>query len=352
MADAAWRIGTPAWAMECPRHCYKLLSALWGYADNDEARAYAEDQSAPAPWVWCSRETLAARTGTSPRQLDRQMSALIKAGYVRPEVREVRGHRIQGRALCRPQTPETEVDPPSVTVPPDADDPSSVTTETRHARLEGPVSGDYGDPSSATGQSLPDLPLDLPPDLPSRERLSPLESSAEDGNATTTIEPLTLELDEPDRLDPERVAEDVGAMLVQLRRELGAKARHVRPSAKDVAVVGSAQRIVDGPIADLPDGAVDLRTPAGLVAFWRLLGRRKAEELRRRAAGGGSLAALAADWLTLRTLARDAADLLTRDDLDEPRLATARGSPRLPHVPQNGTNLLRHYDAMNPDEAT
>lgn len=22
MADAAWRIGTPAWAMECPRHCY------------------------------------------------------------------------------------------------------------------------------------------------------------------------------------------------------------------------------------------------------------------------------------------------------------------------------------------
>lgn len=349
MADA-WRIGTPAWAMECPRHCYKLLVALWGYADNDEARAYAEDRAAPPPWVWCSRETLAQRTGTSPRQLDRQMAALIKAGYLRPEVREVRGHRIQGRLLCRPplkeETPPTDPDPSSMTVPPHADDPSSVTSETRHGGHEGPVTGDQRDPSSVTGQSLPDLSLELSHELSSREQLSLAGSAREDGNATTP-EPLRLELDEPDRLDPERVAADVGLTLVQLRRELGAKARHVRPSPKDIALVTSAQRIAGGPVADIPDGAVDLRTAPGLVAFWRLLGQRKAEELRRRSATGGSLPALAADWLTLRTLARDAADLLSRDDLDERRgPASARASPG---PPQNGLDLARYHDLLEGD---
>lgn len=342
-----WRIGCPSWVMSAPLHAGArvLLMALWRYADNDEARAYADGRG-PAPFVFASRETLARDTGASPRTIDRQMAALHQAGYLRPDVRVLGGKRIQGRTLTRPAgepgpTPAAVQGPSPMTGldPTPMADPSSVTPETRHWRRERPVTRDQSDPSPATGQSLHDHSKDHPKDhARGGERTLAPRPPAIVPVPKPDPEPLRLDLVEPDALDPDRLAARVIDAAVAARRELGATARRT-PITDDERRLVLGLRAA-GDVIELPDGSADLRTEDGLTRAWRRVIARKAEELRRRAERRGEHLADLAVWLRLPSLAKDAPQLLADgDDLDDRRPAGARASPRRHEAPQNGLDL-------------
>lgn len=353
MAES-WRIGCPSWVMSAPLHAGArvLLMALWRYADNDEARAYADGRG-PAPFVFASRETLARDTGASPRTIDRQMAALHQAGYLRPDVRVLGGKRIQGRTLTRPTgepdpTPATVQGPSPMTGldPTRMADPSSVTPGTRHRRRERPVTGDQSDPSPATGQSLHDHAKDHSKDHARGGELALATHAAPIAPAPKpTPEPLRLDLVEPDALDPDRLTARVIDAATLARRELGATARRT-PVTDDERRIVLGLRSSAGDLVDLPDGPADLRTEDGLTRAWRRVIARKAEDLRRRAERRGERLADLAIWLRLPSLAKDARQLLADgDDLDDRRPASARASPGPRHeAPQNGLDLARLPD--------
>lgn len=352
MADNAWRIGGPVWifSLDVEEGARLLLARLWGFADHVAARAACAGEG-PDPYVWPCRDRLAAELRTSDRTIRRRLTALEEAGALRREARVIDGRRFDGLVLVASEpvkVPDTRTPasaPPDAGVPPGAD----ICDRQPGRQRPPPRTSVTGTPDASVPHITPRTDPSITPENGARSAKPPGSAREDEAPADDGPAPLRLELEEPDRLDPERCAVDVLASLARLRRELGARTRSVPPSAKDLAAVASAERIAGRPIVELAGGVLDLRTHAGRIAFWTCLGRRKAEELRQRSERGkGALADLAASWLTLRTLARDGAELLGRDDLDDRRPAgRARASPQA-HVPVNGTDLLAHFDAMNP----
>ncbi len=345
---STYRVGCPSWVfgLRASEGARLLLVRLWAFVDGAAALAFLDGEG-PAPFVWACRDGMARDLETSVRSVQRRLVELEKAGAVRRSRQSVRGRFFDGFELAaeppiisKKQTcPQVQGDS-SVTPTGHERHPwgDSSVAPTRQQRRQGVTAASSGGDSSVT-RNTPVNTQENPPEN--------TEQVASAGRATSPPadpEPLTLELAEPDALDPTRLARHVLEASVAARKALGAGARVTAVSAGHRQAVLGLAKAFDEPVIFLVGGPVDLRSEGGLRRAWDLAIARKLEELRRRAEARAEDPAALACWLRLDSLAKDAPQLLADgDDLDERRPHRQRGSPRPGSgPPQNGTDLAAY----------